>query len=163
MKINAYEGRINSALPLSGQQAEDITFAQELTDKTQGNTNDSKNMDTRQKSTADYYSINRQDCLAKYWRDRLWKDVSEDSEAAEEKENNTADTASKESETKSNVIVKPDGSRVLIITTNVGGMETQMSLQISKPTDLPNGSVSTESEGADRQGITPEHIDTMDE
>lgn len=39
----------------------------------------------------------------------------------------------KESETKTNIIVKPDGSRVLVITTMTGGMETTMSLEIAKP------------------------------
>ncbi len=32
---------------------------------------------------------------------------------------------------KTNIIVKPDGSRVLVVTMNIGGMETNMSLKIS--------------------------------
>ncbi len=43
-----------------------------------------------------------------------------------------------ESETTSDIVVKPDGSRVLVVTMNIGGMETTMSLEISKPTTLPN-------------------------
>lgn len=35
------------------------------------------------------------------------------------------------------IIVRPDGSRVLVMTMNVGGMKTTMSLEISKPTKLP--------------------------
>lgn len=45
----------------------------------------------------------------------------------------------KEDETKgsySRILVKPDGSRVLVVTTKVGGMETTMSLKISEATDL---------------------------
>lgn len=42
------------------------------------------------------------------------------------------------SETNTEIIVKPDGSRVLVITMSVGGMETTMSLEISKPTKVPN-------------------------
>lgn len=38
-----------------------------------------------------------------------------------------------ESKTDSEVIVKPDGSRVLVTTTQVGGMEMVMSLKISEP------------------------------
>lgn len=38
-----------------------------------------------------------------------------------------------ESETKTDIIVKPDGSRVLVITTMTGGLETTMSLEIAKP------------------------------
>lgn len=39
-----------------------------------------------------------------------------------------------ESKTDSEVIVKPDGSRVLVTTTQVGGMEMVMSIKISEPT-----------------------------
>ena len=42
------------------------------------------------------------------------------------------------SKTSSDIIVKPDGSRVLVVTMSIGGMETTMSLEISKPTDMPN-------------------------
>lgn len=41
-----------------------------------------------------------------------------------------------ESKTDSEVIVKPDGSKVLMMTTYVGGMETMMSLQITEPSAL---------------------------
>lgn len=43
-----------------------------------------------------------------------------------------------ESESKTDIIVKPDGSRVLVMTMSIGGMETTMSLEISKPTEVPN-------------------------
>lgn len=43
-----------------------------------------------------------------------------------------------ESETRTDIIVKPDGSRVLVVTMSVGGIETTMSLEISKPTALQN-------------------------
>ncbi|MDE7423102.1 MAG: hypothetical protein K2N51_05340 [Lachnospiraceae bacterium] len=45
---------------------------------------------------------------------------------------------SQESETTTEIIVKPDGSRVLVMTMSIGGMETTMSLEISKPTEVPN-------------------------
>ena len=44
-----------------------------------------------------------------------------------------------ESEAKTEIIAKPDGSRVLVMTMSIGGMETTMSLEISKPTEAPNG------------------------
>ncbi len=44
-----------------------------------------------------------------------------------------------DSKTDTEVIVKPDGSRVLVLTMNVGGIETSMTLEISKPTAMPNG------------------------
>lgn len=43
-----------------------------------------------------------------------------------------------ESGSKTNIIVKPDGSRVLMITMSLGGMETTMSIEISKPTEMQN-------------------------
>lgn len=43
-----------------------------------------------------------------------------------------------EAETKTEIIAKPDGSRVLVMTMSIGGMETTMSLEISKPTEAPN-------------------------
>ena len=43
-----------------------------------------------------------------------------------------------ESESKTDIIVKPDGSRLLVMTMSIGGMETTMSLEISKPTEAPN-------------------------
>lgn len=46
--------------------------------------------------------------------------------------------AGQESETKTEIIVKPDGSRVLVMTMSVGGIETTVSLEISKPTKTPN-------------------------
>lgn len=43
-----------------------------------------------------------------------------------------------QSETDSDIIVKPDGSRVLVVTMNLGGMASTMSLKISDPTSMPN-------------------------
>lgn len=43
----------------------------------------------------------------------------------------------REEKTETNIIVKPDGSRVLVVTMSIGGMETTMSLEISKPTETP--------------------------
>ncbi len=48
------------------------------------------------------------------------------------------DAKSTLSKSHTEIIVKPDGSRVLVTTMNVGGMETTMSLEISKPTEASN-------------------------
>lgn len=40
--------------------------------------------------------------------------------------------------TDTDIIVKSDGSRVLVVTINVGGMRSSMSMEISKPTMLQN-------------------------
>ena len=42
---------------------------------------------------------------------------------------------SDEGQTKSEIVVRPDGSRVLMITMSIGGMEAVTSVEISKPTD----------------------------
>jgi hypothetical protein len=69
-----------------------------------------------------------------------------------------------ESETNTNIIVKPDGSRVLVVTMNVGGMETTMSLEISKPTEHPNEQAVSDSETNQLdQGITDEAEIMMNE
>lgn len=46
------------------------------------------------------------------------------------------DQETEQPKTQSQVIVKSDGSRVLLVTTNFGGMQTTMSLEICKPTAL---------------------------
>lgn len=59
------------------------------------------------------------------------------------KENEDSEKSTKNQEktdSKTNIIVKADGSRVLMITTKIGGMESVMSLEISKPTDMQNNS-----------------------
>ena len=43
-----------------------------------------------------------------------------------------------ESNAKTEIVVQPDGSRVLVMTMEVGGMETTVSLEISKPTKAQN-------------------------
>lgn len=47
-------------------------------------------------------------------------------------------TEMEQSQTDTDIVVKADGSRVLVITTSVGGMQTTMSLEISKPTAMQN-------------------------
>ena len=52
----------------------------------------------------------------------------------------TPDEPEEEEEAKSDsdIIVKPDGSRVLVMTMTLGGMKTSMSLEISGPTAMAN-------------------------
>lgn len=71
-------------------------------------------------------------------------DLRESGKRAAEEGYKEPDSAGRESGTRSDIIVKPDGSRVLVVTVNIGGMETTMSLEISKPTDIVN-------EAADRE------------
>lgn len=43
-----------------------------------------------------------------------------------------------QNDTESDIIVKPDGSRVLVVTMNIGGVASTMSLKISEPAAMPN-------------------------
>ena len=53
-----------------------------------------------------------------------------------------------ETETDTEVIVRPDGSRVLVVTVNIGGTSTTMSMKISEPTEMPNEAARVEEEAA---------------
>lgn len=64
-------------------------------------------------------------------------DASAGEPRPEEGRNQTAGQET-ESETETQVIVRPDGSRALLMTMSVGGMKTTMSLELSKPTDMQN-------------------------
>lgn len=74
-------------------------------------------------------------------------------EAAEAEEKESCDVTAKETEetgepqTKTDIIVRPDGSRVLVVTTTIGGMQTNMSLKISDATDMPNDKERGNSDG----------------
>ncbi|MCM1158838.1 MAG: hypothetical protein NC348_10115 [Clostridium sp.] len=63
-----------------------------------------------------------------------------------------------ESETTSDVIVKPDGSRVLVVTMNMGGMATTMSLEISKPTDALNEAANQEVTNDEQSAISDSNL-----
>lgn len=49
-----------------------------------------------------------------------------------------ASSGEEDTNTSSEIIIRPDGSRVLMITMDVGGTQSVMSLQISEPTDMQN-------------------------
>ena len=59
-------------------------------------------------------------------------------ESAEEKE------MPDEEETRTDIVVRPDGSKVLMITVTVGGQETVTSMELAKPTggDIPGKDIS---------------------
>ena len=73
----------------------------------------------------------------------IYKALKSKNPLLEQEDDDVSDEESKqkdkqESESKTEIIVKPDGSRVLVMTMSIGGMETTMSLEISKPTEAPN-------------------------
>ena len=73
------------------------------------------------------------DSVSPIFKEMKDKEAEKSKKAKEKKDDETEDSSSQ-------IIVKPDGSRVLIITTKVGGMETNMSIKISEPTYMPNDS-----------------------
>lgn len=58
-----------------------------------------------------------------------------------------------ESKTNSKIVVKPDGSRVLMVTMNFGASKTTMSIEISKPTDMLNNT--NQAEVMTEENISP--------
>ena len=72
-------------------------------------------------------------------------DVSDMSvkESAEEKSDDKKDMPEGE-ETRTEVVVRPDGSKVLMITVTVGGQEAVTSVELAKPTggDIPSKDIS---------------------
>ena len=64
----------------------------------------------------------------------FWKGIFQD---LDEEETDTEKSSEAESTTNYDVIVKSDGSKVLLVTTEMCGMEITMSLELSKPTNLP--------------------------
>lgn len=80
------------------------------------------------------YAQSRADFLDKF---NEMKDNTSDSsvkESTEEKTDSEKDIPD-EGETRTEVVVKPDGSKVLMITVTVGGQEAVTSVELSKPTE----------------------------
>lgn len=74
---------------------------------------------------------------------QMLKEAGKDKLKAEENEGDKTQVSQEETdvdskESESNIIVNPDGSRVLLVTISIGGMKTTMSLEISKPTAMQN-------------------------
>lgn len=64
--------------------------------------------------------------------------LKENEKETDKKTEEKKDTEKKEAESSSDIIVRPDGSRILVMNMMVGGMQSSMSIEISKPTDFPN-------------------------
>jgi hypothetical protein len=78
----------------------------------------------------DYFKSNKRDNQEINFIDT----ISKESVNAKEKE-----THNIKSETKSTIVVKPDGSRVLMINTKVGNMVTSMSIKLTDENKLDDG------------------------
>ncbi len=66
------------------------------------------------------------------------KKLDESNEDVDDNNDDDDESDGNKSETDSNIIVKADGSRVLEVTMNIGGTQTTMCLEISKPTNFIN-------------------------
>lgn len=82
---------------------------------------------------SDRYSFQMCQERIKERRRRQMKMPETQTQKVEEKKR---DQETEQPRTESQIIVKSDGSRVLLVTTNFGGMQTTMSLEICKPTAL---------------------------
>lgn len=75
-------------------------------------------------------NTNVQDIYERY-RTGGFCDTEREAEEEEEKK-----SYSDEQKTDTEIIVKPDGSKIMMTTVRVGGMETVMSMEIAKPTNI---------------------------
>ena len=89
-------------------------------------------------------------------KEALQKVVGVDTLETEDGLGNVSDE--KKTENKTDIIVKPDGSRVLVVTMSVGGMETTMSIEISKPTNMQNDNLKHDN---DNGGIPVSESETI--
>ncbi len=119
-----------------------------------------------QESVMDSFQRMTQSCNGAYRAMAMFteelSDRTEQSKSAMEKiwneydaqipEEDRADAVEK-TETESKIIVKPDGSRVLVITTITNGVITSVkSMEISEPTDAPNESGQEGESEAEQEG-----------
>lgn len=74
----------------------------------------------------------------------------------QEVEEKKKDQEIEQPKTESQIIVKSDGSRILVVTTNAGGMQTTMSLEICKPTALQSNA--SEEMQDIKGGVSPESV-----
>lgn len=87
-----------------------------------------------------------------YWKNTLLEADEECREMSSVVLNTERPAGSNESASDSDIIVKADGSRVLVITMKIGGMQTTMSLKLSEPTELQdNEAGNDESDGIDSE------------
>lgn len=84
----------------------------------------------------------------------------EEDKSASESSKQKEDLAEEGSKTDTQILVRPDGSRVLLIKVMVAGMETTMSLKLSEATKMQNDSHSQEQESVGGSG--EEHLDIAD-
>ena len=66
-----------------------------------------------------------------------------------------------EEETRTEIVVRPDGSKVLMITVTVGGQEAVTSVELAKPTkeDIPSKDISGDVDINDTTEILEEKVD----
>lgn len=64
------------------------------------------------------------------------------------------ETDKRETKVETDIQIKPDGSRVLVMTRTVGGMAVATSIELSGPTDMPNDK--TEGEAAEKAWSVPD-------
>ncbi|MEY8234370.1 hypothetical protein AALA36_01395 [Lachnospiraceae bacterium 66-29] len=81
------------------------------------------------------------------------EEENSDLESFKQKEDSTEE----ENKTDTQILVRPDGSRVLLVKVMVAGMETTMSLKLSEATKMQNDSHSQEQESV--QGSGEEHLE----
>lgn len=83
-----------------------------------------------------------------FFGDRMYENITDLQEKTADKglvmsDSEDQGNTQEESRTATQVLVKPDGSRVLLVKVMVAGMQTTMGLRLSEETDMPNSSNET--------------------
>lgn len=110
-------------------------FNERLQESLQQNSSEGNSRDTYvKKFDTEGYHIDRAEYNHQYGKTAA---IADNEILFAEKEDKTADSK-EESKTHSDIVVNADGSRVLVITMKFSGVETQMSIELSKPTEMDN-------------------------
>lgn len=92
-------------------------------------------------SVQDIYEANKARCSRKEQEGEEEENMQKQADSARQKEK-SKEGDSDEKKTDTEIIVKPDGSKIMMTTILVGDMETVMSMEIAKPTNILEGNTS---------------------
>lgn len=139
MKVNAagcFEHMAGAAIKKQDRKKRnEQAFDKRLQESLQHNSLEGTSKDTFEKKfDPEGYHIDRAEYSYQYGK----KATLAENELLSEENDKTAGSKEEESKTHSDIVVNADGSRVLVITMKFGGAETQMSIELSKPTEMDN-------------------------
>ena len=137
MKISGF-GTLNCPMGYKIKTTKSNIFEKNYLSQEKSDTESNENAG-KKLSLTDIYHMMSQGSVNIIKEDECESNFSQSEDETAGAENDIA-KAEEDEKTNSEIVVKPDGSRVLVITTSIGGMKTTMSLEISKPVNDLNDS-----------------------